>query len=126
MITLDHIVVVLAILSIVLFPTTTKATDYVVGDASGWTLDFDYQAWASSKTFKVGDNLVFNYPKGVHNVFQVDGNAFAHCIIPPPSKAHTSGHDIIGLSSPGKAWFICGVNQHCATFNQKLAIDVKA
>ncbi|GJU88126.1 plastocyanin-like protein [Tanacetum coccineum] len=128
MTSLDHIFVVLAILSIVLFPTTTKATDYVVGDASGWTLDFDYQAWASSKTFKVGDNLVFNYPKGVHNVFQVDGNAFAHCIIPPPSKAHTSGHDIIGLSSPGKAWAAQGVEKKklslfitCSIVQAKLA-----
>ncbi|GJX16300.1 blue copper protein-like protein [Tanacetum coccineum] len=58
MATLDHIVVVLAVLAIMLLPTTTEATDYVVGDGSGWTLDFDYQAWANSKTFKVGDNLV--------------------------------------------------------------------
>nr|GEU59900.1 hypothetical protein [Tanacetum cinerariifolium] len=85
MATLDHIVVVL-------------------------TLD---QAWANSKTFKVGDNLVAD-------------DAFANCIIPPGKIAHTSGHDIIELSSPGKEYFICGVSNHCATFNQKLAVDIKA
>ncbi|GKE20965.1 plastocyanin-like protein, partial [Tanacetum coccineum] len=93
---------------------------------SGWTLDFDYQAWANSKTFKVGDNLVFNYPQGAHDVVQVADDAFANCIIPPGKIAHTSGHDIIELSSPGKEYFICGVSNHCATFNQKLAVDVKA
>jgi hypothetical protein len=33
------------------------ATDFTVGDASGWTQGVDYTKWASGKTFKVGDNL---------------------------------------------------------------------
>ncbi|KAI3523088.1 hypothetical protein L1887_01144 [Cichorium endivia] len=123
---ITRIFVVLAILNVVLLPTTTIATQYVVGDDRGWTIDFDYQAWASKKTFKVGDTLVFIYPKGIHNVFNVDGNSFAKCIIPPPSKAFTSGHDVVPLLAPGKVWFICGVEDHCIEFNQKLVIDVKA
>jgi len=33
------------------------ATDFTVGDTSGWDLGVDYTKWASGKTFKVGDNL---------------------------------------------------------------------
>jgi hypothetical protein len=33
------------------------ATDYVVGDSSGWTSGVDYTTWANGKTFSVGDNL---------------------------------------------------------------------
>lgn len=33
------------------------AKDYVVGDDKGWTINFDYQAWADSQKFYVGDKL---------------------------------------------------------------------
>ncbi|KAI3688009.1 hypothetical protein L1987_81715 [Smallanthus sonchifolius] len=122
----NHIMVVLTIFVVVLLPATPTAMEYVVGDDSGWTIDYDYEAWAQNKHFKVGDTLVFNYPKGLHNVFRVNGSSFADCIIPPPSQAYTSGHDVLSLVAPGKAWFICGVEEHCSDFNQKLAVDVKA
>ncbi|KAK1429309.1 hypothetical protein QVD17_11515 [Tagetes erecta] len=125
----NHIVVVSTILVALLLSNTSVAiesTQYVVGDSSGWTIDYDYIAWAKSKVFRVGDTLVFNYPKGIHNVFKVNGTAFANCIIPPPSEAYTSGHDIIALSAPGKTYFLCGVEEHCSEFNQKLAIYVRA
>lgn len=37
--------------------TSISAKEYIVGDDSGWTLDFDYQAWAKDKVFYVGDTL---------------------------------------------------------------------
>ena len=33
------------------------ATEFTVGDDSGWTINFDYNAWAKDKVFRVGDNL---------------------------------------------------------------------
>ena len=33
------------------------ATDYIVGDRSGWTINFDYEGWAKDKVFPVGDKL---------------------------------------------------------------------
>jgi hypothetical protein len=47
--------VVLALLAAVATPA--HATDYVVGDSSGWASGVDYATWASSKTFAAGDNL---------------------------------------------------------------------
>lgn len=33
------------------------ATDYTVGDTSGWAIGADYSTWAASKSFTVGDSL---------------------------------------------------------------------
>ncbi|XP_076937548.1 blue copper protein 1b-like [Bidens hawaiensis] len=125
MTTFIHIIVVLTILVAVLLPTTIVATEYVVGDGSGWTTNFDYQKWAQDKTFYVGDKLVFNYPQGAHNVYKVDASAFANCTVPAPSTGLTSGNDVVTLASPSKKWYICGVGNHCAEQNQKLVINVQ-
>lgn len=52
----NNLLVVLAI-AVVVFPSVTMATEYWVGDSKGWTVNFDYQAWASDKMFMVGDVL---------------------------------------------------------------------
>ncbi|KAF3441437.1 hypothetical protein FNV43_RR15351 [Rhamnella rubrinervis] len=114
--------VILAIAAILL-PTIAMATDYVVGDDSGWTINFDYQAWAKDKVFHVGDKLVFKYPVGKHNVHKVNGTVFKDCIVPPENEALTSGKDEIELATPGNKWYICGVANHCLS-GQKLSISV--
>ena len=50
---------VAASMALVFLPTLASATDHVmgVGDDHGWTLGFDYAAWAESKQFTVGDTL---------------------------------------------------------------------
>ncbi|KAH1083122.1 hypothetical protein J1N35_022883 [Gossypium stocksii] len=108
----------------IFLPAMAMATDYIVGDDSGWTINFDYQTWAKDKVFYVGDKLVFQYPKGYHNVFKVNGTAFKDCDIPPPSEALTSGNDTVVLKTPGQKWYICGVDNHCSAYGQKLSITV--
>ncbi|KAF9592277.1 hypothetical protein IFM89_013503 [Coptis chinensis] len=115
--------ITLAVVAIVL-PTVALATEFVVGDAAGWTKGFDYAAWANGKDFRVGDKLVFNYPVGAHNVFKVNGTSFKDCAIPPVNEALISGNDVIALAAPGNKWYICGVGQHCALGGQKLSITV--
>ncbi|XP_057733907.1 uncharacterized protein LOC130949101 [Arachis stenosperma] len=44
-------------LILLLASPTVFATDYTVGDASGWTLEVDYTKWVAGKEFKVGDTL---------------------------------------------------------------------
>ncbi|KAF8403443.1 hypothetical protein HHK36_011547 [Tetracentron sinense] len=106
------------------FPAVAMATEYVVGDESGWTILYDYQAWAKDKQFFVGDKLVFKYPVGGHNVFKVNGTGFKECIVPPANEALTTGNDVITLATPGNKWYICGVGKHCAYGGQKLSITV--
>ncbi|GJY87935.1 putative phytocyanin domain containing protein [Tanacetum coccineum] len=61
---------------------------YICGDNYGWTLNFDYQAWATGKEFVVGDKLVFRYPIGKHNVFRVNGTQFQQCTIPAVNEGN--------------------------------------
>ncbi|RWW57904.1 hypothetical protein BHE74_00035289, partial [Ensete ventricosum] len=49
-------VVALLVLLVAAAPAAA-ATDYTVGDLQGWVSGVDYNAWASSKTFDVGDTL---------------------------------------------------------------------
>ncbi|KAA8516883.1 hypothetical protein F0562_017299 [Nyssa sinensis] len=110
----------------IIFPAMVLAKDFMVGDYKGWTNNFNYQAWAQGKNFRVGDRLVFKYPVGMHNVFKVNGTGFQNCIKPPLSQALTSGKDIIVLATPGNKWYLCGVGNHCAFGGQKLAITVQS
>lgn len=48
-----HILILLAIA----FPVLISAKDFMVGDHTGWTINFDYQTWAQHKEFYVGDKL---------------------------------------------------------------------
>ncbi|KAF5202791.1 blue copper protein-like [Thalictrum thalictroides] len=114
---------VLAIICIVI-PRVAFATEYIVGDDSGWTIKFDYAAWAKDKEFRVGDKLVFAYPVGGHNVHKVNATGFKECIVPPESEALSSGNDVITLATPGNKWYLCGVGQHCTDGGQKLSIAV--
>lgn len=50
-----NLLVALALIAAVVAPAL--ATDFVVGDEKGWTLNFDYKSWAADKQFHVGDKL---------------------------------------------------------------------
>ncbi|KAL7594782.1 hypothetical protein Lser_V15G30479 [Lactuca serriola] len=117
--------IIIFMATIVVLATSISAKEYIVGDGSGWTLDFDYQVWAKDKVFMVGDTLVFNYAPGAHNVMKVDGNSFQKCLIAPVSNGTlTSGRDVIPLKTPGMKWYVCGVGKHCELRKMKLAIAV--
>lgn len=51
----SQLFIILAVLGI--FAPSILAKDFVVGDAQGWTVKIDYEAWAKGKQFNVGDNL---------------------------------------------------------------------
>ncbi|KAJ0519740.1 putative Phytocyanin domain, cupredoxin [Helianthus annuus] len=53
---------------------------YIVGDSAGWALSVDYYTWASDKTFKVRDSLVFTYD-GSHIVDLVSSSDYDTCAI---------------------------------------------
>jgi hypothetical protein len=47
----------LAALLLVSCAWAVAATQYTVGDTSGWTTGTDYTTWAKGKKFSVGDSL---------------------------------------------------------------------
>ncbi|KAG6636811.1 blue copper protein-like [Carya illinoinensis] len=102
------------------------AKEIKVGDDKGWTINFDYQAWAKGKEFVVGEKLVFIYPQGDHNVIKVDGSGFQQYVASANTETLTTENDVINLTSTRNKWYICGVSKHCESGNQKLAITVAA
>ena len=86
-----------------------------VGDSAGWTTlgNIDYNRWASSKNFHVGDTIVFEYNNQFHNVKQVTFQDFQSCNGASPIATFTSGSDSITLKRPGNYYFLCGVPGHC-------------
>ena len=61
---------------------------------------------------------------GLYNVFKVNGTVFTNCTIPPANEALTTGNDEITLATHGRKWYICGVKDHCANYEQKVAITM--
>ncbi|KAK9757646.1 hypothetical protein RND81_01G176400 [Saponaria officinalis] len=100
----------------------SMATVYTVGDSSGWTLGVDYASWSSSKSFILGDSLVFNYGSG-HTVDEVSQKDYTACTIGNPINTDNKGSTTILLQTPGTHFFICGVIGHCAT-GMKLSVNV--
>ncbi|RVW64103.1 hypothetical protein CK203_051126 [Vitis vinifera] len=74
--------------------------------------------------FSILIHSVFKYTVGLHNVFKVNGTVFTNCTIPPANEALTTGNDEITLATPGRKWYICGVKDHCANYEQKVAITM--
>ncbi|XP_010473927.1 PREDICTED: mavicyanin-like [Camelina sativa] len=107
-----------------LFGVAIGGTVHKVGDSKGWTMiDVDYEAWASSRTFQVGDSLVFSYNNNFHDVTEVTYNDFHLCDSSKPLVTYNTGSDSISLTKPGVQQFICGVPEHCES-GQKLQIHV--
>ncbi|KAL7595865.1 hypothetical protein Lser_V15G27710 [Lactuca serriola] len=117
-------IILFVALMVAAIASSVTAKEFIVGDDKGWTLNFDYQAWAYGKKFVVGDKLIFNYAAGKHNVFRVNGTVFQQCMIPPVNEALTSGYDVITLQTTGRKWYICGVGKHCEQGGMKLFITV--
>ncbi|RZC76175.1 hypothetical protein C5167_000294 [Papaver somniferum] len=110
----------------VLCVASSTAEVYKVGDDKGWTTLSpipDYQKWSSTKDFKVGDSIVFEYSPEMHNVVQVNYTDYKNCNAASPIRTFTSGKDTIPIKRKGHFWYICGIPGHCA-MGQKVDIRV--
>ncbi|KAK9137297.1 hypothetical protein Sjap_007891 [Stephania japonica] len=116
------LVVVLAFMAAV---EVSMAAVFKVGDSTGWTTigNPDYKKWASSKTFHVGDTILFVYNAQFHNVMQVNHAEYQSCNTTAPIATHTTGNDSIVIKKIGHYYFLCGVPGHCQS-GQKVDIRV--
>ncbi|GJS31937.1 blue copper protein-like protein [Tanacetum coccineum] len=92
--------------------TLSFAKVYTVGDSAGWALAVDYNTWASDKTFRVGDKLVFNYDSS-HTVDLVSSTDYAACAVGNSIASYNTGTTTIALNTTGSHYFICGIMGHC-------------
>ncbi|CAF1921568.1 BnaA02g33490D [Brassica napus] len=77
-------------------------TVHNVGDSSGWTMmGVNDKAWDSSRTFQVGESLVFEYNNGFHDVTEVTHNDLELCEPSKPLARYQTGSDTISLTKLG-------------------------
>ncbi|PIA44864.1 hypothetical protein AQUCO_01700440v1 [Aquilegia coerulea] len=120
--------VVFFMLLAVLHVSMATATVYKVGDSAGWTVvkenkDY-YKNWAASKTFKVGDEIVFEYDAKAHDVIEVTKEDYNTCTVSKsPLHKFKTGNDTIPITVPGHFFYICSVQGHCHA-GQKVDIRV--
>ena len=62
-----------AVFAVAFLPVLAIATEHLVGDDKGWTLNFNYTAWAETKQFVVGDTLGSHIPPSIYSA----GHAYA-------------------------------------------------
>ncbi|KAI7756841.1 hypothetical protein M8C21_025026 [Ambrosia artemisiifolia] len=98
------------------------AVQHIVGDSNGWTNFGDYTTWAASKTFNVGDTLLFNYGSS-HGVDVVSKSDYDNCATGNAIESYSSGPTTVKLTQPGPMYFACPSFGHCST-GMKLAINV--
>ncbi|KAL0002932.1 hypothetical protein SO802_016713 [Lithocarpus litseifolius] len=101
------------------------AANYTVGGPNGgWDTSTNIQTWASSQSFLVGDNLIFQYAPS-HDVVEVPKADYDSCQARNRIQSYSGGTTTIPLSSPGKRYFICGTIGHCSQ-GMKLQINTLA
>ncbi|XP_028753953.1 umecyanin-like [Neltuma alba] len=102
----------------------TEATKYNVGGSFGWNIPPNqtfYSEWASSKTFVVGDSLVFNLTEN-QNFADVTMADYNNCSTKTNPYAGTVF--MVDLLHPGPRYFITTVDDHCER-GQKFSINVE-
>ncbi|CAL9231658.1 unnamed protein product [Arabidopsis halleri] len=116
---------IVALACIVVMLRLSEAAVYKVGDSAGWTTiaNVDYKLWASTKTFHIGDTVLFEYNPQFHNVMRVTHPMYRSCNTSKPISTFTTGNDSITLTNHGHHFFFCGVPGHCLA-GQKLDLNV--
>lgn len=115
----------LFIVALSLIGLVRASSIYLVGDSNGWKpmgVDY-YKTWSSSKTFYVGDSLIFQYNKDLHNVMEVRFQDFVSCNPSSALATYHSEYEPVNLNRTGLYYFICGVPGHCES-GQKLDVLV--
>ncbi|XP_060673628.1 mavicyanin-like [Ziziphus jujuba] len=115
----------LVILLLISAPLMVYGVEHVVGDSSGWTnANVNYETWASSRTFAVGDTLLFTYGSN-HKVDIVNESDYTACNTSKALSTYDDGNTTIPLTVVGPMYFLCPIANHCSE-GQKLAINVVA
>ncbi|KAJ0982679.1 hypothetical protein J5N97_010934 [Dioscorea zingiberensis] len=115
----------LSVLALFLFVGSSMSEVYKVGDSDGWTIigNVNYTAWSSSKKFKVGDIILFEYNSKFHNVMEVSKDDYHACNAAAPRATYTTGNDSITIKRRGHHFFLCGFPGHCQA-GQKVDIRI--
>ncbi|KAE8659530.1 hypothetical protein F3Y22_tig00116962pilonHSYRG00598 [Hibiscus syriacus] len=100
---------------------------FKVGDHIGWQQPSVnnpdvYSQWTSSKRFRVGDSLYFEFGRN-DSVLVVDKWDYYHCNSNNPVYLFNEGNIAVNLYRPGSFYFISGILDHCKN-GERLMIQV--
>ncbi|KAJ4824125.1 hypothetical protein Tsubulata_038787 [Turnera subulata] len=109
----NRVSLLVMLLVIALSPLVCSATLYNVGDSGDWRLGIDYNQWACSKSFHVGDTIVFKFNPQIYNVVQVSKQDYESCNASSPINIYITGHDYITLQSAVDSYFLSGFPGQC-------------
>ncbi|KAL6126025.1 hypothetical protein ACLB2K_074076 [Fragaria x ananassa] len=107
------------------FPSMVLSAEYWVGGVpDGWGMfEEDYMNWAASKTFHVGDVLLFSYDAKIHDlVVAANSDLYEQCNPTPNSGVYQTGMESLTLPVAGTYYFFCSF--HCHPFAMKFYINV--
>ncbi|KAL0403810.1 UNVERIFIED_CONTAM: hypothetical protein Sradi_2021800 [Sesamum radiatum] len=114
--------------------SSSAQTTHVVGDSLGWLVppggEVAYQTWAASKTFSVGDVLVFNFTTGIHDAAEAlrfgsetghqrlrNLHSFRTTARHSTASAYTGNHPITGRANNSSASrYTCTLPRAAMTF----------
>ncbi|XP_049931269.1 cucumber peeling cupredoxin-like [Nymphaea colorata] len=117
---------IVTILLAMAMAAAASAATYTVGDSAGWMIPGTptfYDKWAASKTFRVNDKLVFNFPAGAHTAVRVSENEYKACTFANPMERYTTSPATVTLNDTGAHYYLCDVTGHCSA-GQKVSINV--
>ncbi|XP_009626225.1 stellacyanin-like [Nicotiana tomentosiformis] len=103
------LIFVILILSLIF---SCSATNYIVGDSSGWDISTDLDTWLVGKKFNVGDVLVFQY-SSFDSVSEVTKENFEGCNMSNVLDLSKNGNTSFPLTKPGDRYFVSGNRLHC-------------
>ncbi|XP_059317634.1 stellacyanin-like [Lycium ferocissimum] len=115
--------VVFVVLILSLIVCSSSATNYIVGDSSGWDISSDLDTWLIGKSFKVGDVLVFQY-SSFDSVAEVTKENFDGCNTSNVLDSSKKGNTTFPLTKPGDRYFVSGNRLHCLG-GMKLHVNVE-
>ncbi|CAN4105903.1 unnamed protein product [Withania somnifera] len=115
------IFIVLIIISVII--SSSSATNYIVGDSSGWDISTDLDSWLVGKRFKIGDVLVFQF-SSFHSVSEVTKENFDGCNTSNVLDSSKNGNTSFPLTKPRDRYFVCGNRLHCLG-GMKLHVNVQ-
>ncbi|GLJ32893.1 hypothetical protein SUGI_0662470 [Cryptomeria japonica] len=100
----------------------SMADQIKVGGTGTWDKTTNYQNWADSTTFHVGDSIAFTY-NSAHSVVETDSMGFQSCTPSTILLQDNSGSTVVPLKTEGTHYFICNTPGHCSS-GMKFSVTV--
>ncbi|KAF6169891.1 hypothetical protein GIB67_034283 [Kingdonia uniflora] len=122
----NQIFIMFVLVVAILLPAGALAKEFIVGGDSGWTIKFDYQAWAAGKEFRLRDKLgklrtFFQVPCGSSQHPRSECNRLSR-LCSTTRHHQTSYWQGDNYPNHPEKKLVSGVGKHCKVGGQKIFI----